>query len=70
MKVRCYLRVGDDYTPCESIEKAKAEFCVAAVELYNYGQKLEGAIYRDKEDDYPDYLLSVGKFGGINLERA
>lgn len=65
-----YLRIGNTYTECETLSKAKAEFTLAAVELYNYGQRLEGALYKARDNEYPDYLLSVGKAGGIKLERT
>lgn len=69
-----YLRIGNDYTKCETLSKAKAEFTLAAVELYNYGQRLEGALYKvlplGAKNEYPGYLLSVGKAGGTKLERT
>jgi hypothetical protein len=64
----CWLRLGDEFVAYDSVPKAA--FAVAATELYSYGQSLEGSIHIDKEKEYPDYLLSVGKFGGIRLERC
>jgi hypothetical protein len=67
---KCFLRLGDEFVAYDSVPKAKAAFALAATELYSYGQNLEGSIHIDKEKEYPDYLLNVGKFGGIRLERC
>ena len=74
----CYLREGSDYLEdavrYHTISDAKASFMTTAQELDRYGQKHEAAIHiadtLDEVVEYPDYVLSLGKRGGLVCERT
>jgi len=62
------------YNKYRSIGEAKEVFLKAATELHRYGQGYEAAIHIAKDldqiNEYPDYVLSLGKAGGLHCERA
>lgn len=74
----CYLREGSDYledaTRFNTIADAKESFRRAAKDLDRYGQKHEATIHiadtMDEVVEYPDYVLSLGKRGGLVCERT
>lgn len=78
MKNRFFLRLGDD--GLESVlsfrtrRGAVDNYRAVAQELWGYGQRLEATIHAapDLESvaEYPDWVLSLGPRGGVQLERA
>lgn len=76
--MKCYLAYAGmrdaTYEPHRSLEEAKAEFFAAATQLDNFGQKLEASLHIAPccldINEYPDYLLSLGKHGALRCERA
>ena len=73
-----FLRYADEYLsaaePFKTLASAVASYASAARNLRRMGQELEASIHvgTDKEslDEYPHYLLAVGKRGGISIERT
>ena len=70
--MKIYLRIGSELLNEAEIfatkKEAIAHFTAQAKGLYRYGQRLEGTLhypYKGAIAEYPDYILSVGKRGGI-----
>jgi len=72
--MKCYLLYQSEYledaTPCRSVAYACDEFRATADELARYGQRIEATIHRDRETEYPEFVLSLGPRGGLKIERA
>lgn len=75
---RAYLRLGDDNLSDAELYATKREavaaFASVARELGRWGQRLTASLHfaetRDELDEYPDFILSIGPRGGVNVEAA
>jgi len=73
-----YLRMGEDTLEQAarhpSMSAALDAFREVAEELNGYGQKIEASVHiadRKRElAEYPDYLLSLRRSGGVKVERC
>ena len=75
--MKCYLLYATWHSGFEvqaSVKDAKEEFLRTARELDRFGQTVEASLHiaksKDLINEYPDYVLSLGKFGGLRCERA
>ena len=75
--MKCYLLYTGLYNEFEvqaSVKAAKADFLSTARELDRFGQSIEASLHiaksKDLINEYPDYVLSLGKFGGLKCERT
>lgn len=78
MARRAYLRLGDDdlgrAEPYPTKREAIAVFVGTARALAAWDQRITGSLHfaatRDELDEYPDFILSLGPRGGVNVEAA
>jgi len=76
--VKTFMRLGGAYLS-DSLEfdakhLALAEFRRAAKQLHRYGQTLQASLHiapdRDSLVEYPDYTVTLGPRGGVQVQRA
>lgn len=74
---QCVLQfddIGDSsvFSVHRSVRDAVDEYAGAARALWQFGQRVEAAVYLNTTTplDYPDYVLSVGPKGGVVKERT
>jgi hypothetical protein len=64
----------EEATPYTSKRAAVEAYQDTARTLDKYGQRIEATIHlapdRETLAEYPDYCLSLGKCGGVKIERA
>ena len=73
-----YLRIGDDAldeaVKCVDFADAIDKFAEVAEELYQYGQQIEGTVHIATRlacaVEYPDFILSLRRLGGVKVERC
>lgn len=73
-----FLRMGSDYLSEAKRYKNKTQainaYREAMEELARYGQEIEATIhysvFRDRLDEYPDFVLSPGVRGGVRCVKA
>ena len=75
-KPYAFIKVGNDYDykNCRNLAEATEYYRAAAVELDKYGQKIEATVHlancENEIHEYPDYVLSLNKLGGVTRERT
>ena len=78
LKSLYWLRMGSDYledaVAYTSKRAAVEAYLATARDLARYEQRIEATIHlapdRETLAEYPDYVLSLGKGGGVKIERA
>ncbi len=76
--MKCFLRIGSDYLdeaePFDSIHSARDEAERVIRQLGGFGQHIEASIHiaarKDDLVEYPDYVITPGPRGGIQIERV
>ena len=70
-----FLRIGDDALESAEAYQTKAGAIAAyrrvAIQLWGYGQSIDATVHiaprPDDVDEYPDFVLSLGPRGGVNV---
>ena len=78
MKNLYFLRIGDDALEAARAYQTKAGAIAAygrvARELWSYGQEIDATIHLAQRPadvaEYPDFVLSLGPRGGVNVSGA
>lgn len=78
MKNLYFLRIDNDYLEDAKAFKTKqgaiACYTETAQELYRYGQSCSATIHlapsKDEVDEYPDFILTIGPRGGVQITHA
>ena len=76
--ITCYLRIGSDYLEdavrYSSLTSAKDAYFECAHQLDRFGQSIGATIHiadrKSELQEYPDYVLALGRRGGLVCERA
>jgi hypothetical protein len=73
-----FLRIGDDYleqaTPFKTKSAALDYYRAVAEDLIRFDQRIEASVHvapdRDQVVEYPDWVLSLGPRGGLQVQAA
>jgi len=78
MKNLYFLRIDndalEDARAYQTLAGAKRAFRIVASELWRYGQTCSASVHiaprLSNAVEYPDYVLTLGERGGLQVERA